>query len=71
MSFVEEFKKTKGVGVYVLLAVLLFLPICSQGVLGLGPVVTDYKYYVTTFGLFCRLFLSVAIGLLISHFLSA
>jgi len=66
MSFVEEFKKTKGVGVYVLLAVLLLLPICSQGVLGLGQVVTDYKYYVTTFGLFCRLFLSVAIGLLIS-----
>ena len=66
MSFIEEFKKIKGSGVYVLLAVLLLLPICVQGVLGLGPVVTDYKYYVTTFGLFCRLFLSVAIGLLIS-----
>lgn len=66
MSFIEEFKKVKGSGAYILLAVLLLLPICIQGVLGLGPVVTDYKYYVTTFGLFCRLFLSVAIGLLIS-----
>ncbi|TKI53824.1 hypothetical protein FC756_21880 [Lysinibacillus mangiferihumi] len=66
MSFIEEFKKIKGSGAYILLAVLLLLPICIQGVLGLGPIVTDYKYYVTTFGLFCRLFLSVAIGLLIS-----
>ncbi|MER2007834.1 MAG: hypothetical protein ABS939_10335 [Psychrobacillus sp.] len=62
----EEFKKIKGLGAYPILISLILISVCFQGGLGLMAEIADYKYFVTTFGLFCRLFLGVAIGLLIS-----
>jgi len=66
MRIFDEFKKIRGLGAYPILVILILISVCFQGVLGLGAEIADYKYFVTTFGLFCRLFLSVSIGLLIS-----
>ncbi|QFT91116.1 ABC-2 family transporter protein [Bacillus sp. THAF10] len=67
MVVLGEFKKMHRTGVYLIIIFLSILPISFQGILGILADVQKSNLFITTTGLFFRLFIIIAIGLIISY----
>lgn len=67
MGIIGEYKKSLNNGLYILLLVFLLIPISFQVFLTLLAQLKDgIAMYIAIMSLFCRLFLPISIGLLVS-----
>ena len=67
MGILGEYKKSLHNGLYILLLVFLLVPISFQVFLTVSPQLKDGVFmHIAILSLFCRLFLPIAIGLLVS-----
>lgn len=66
MAILGEFKKMHRTGVYAIMLILCIFPVVFQGLLGVYSDFDGDALFITSLGIFCRIFIVIAIGLLVS-----